>query len=164
MDEVVLLTLEGLQLHARRTTENPPRVAIYDVIALIKKCDQNYAGQIYLRLLDAGAVPKCVEIQQDLVHANCMDQISGHVGGNRKPVRVATASEMVRILLQGATCWQSRWGKLAARSKTFYLHKCVLLSMSSNVRLTLFAHHPYKYKVARFQCLLFRTLINALNE
>ena len=100
MDELALLTLDGLQQYARRTAEAPPRVAIYDVIALVKKCDQKYAGQTYLRLLDAGAVPICEEIGQELLHANCVEQAQSHAGGNRKPVRVATASEMLQILTQ----------------------------------------------------------------
>ena len=38
----------------RKTNESPPRVAVYDVIAAVKNSDQNYAGQMYKCLLDAG--------------------------------------------------------------------------------------------------------------
>lgn len=98
METVAAFTLGGLQQHARKTTEVPPRVAVYDVIAMVKKCDSNYAGQTYLRLLEKG--PGCEEVDANLVHANCMDQTLGHRGGNRKKVRVATAQEMVQIMLE----------------------------------------------------------------
>ena len=95
---------ENLQRRVRKTSENPPRAAVYDVIAVAKNCDQNYAGQIYKRLLDAGKVPECAEVDQVLVQplgsCTCMNQEGGQWGGNRKPIRVATASEMVQILAQ----------------------------------------------------------------
>ncbi len=104
MEEVAPLTLEGMQCRARKTAESPPRVAVHDVIAMVKTCDQNYAGQVYMRLLTAGKVPECAEVGQDLVHAlgSCSGgaQASSQWGGDRKPVRVATASEMVQILTQ----------------------------------------------------------------
>ena len=95
---------ENLQRRVRKTSENPPRAAVYDVIAVAKNCDQNYAGQIYKRLLDAGKVPECAEVDQVLVQplgsCTCMNQEGGQWGGNRKPVRVATVNEMVQILAQ----------------------------------------------------------------
>ncbi len=100
MDEIIELTLEGLQAKARKTNESSPRVAVYDVIAMVKRCDNNYAGQIYMRLMKAGKVPECEEVEQELVPASCMNQDSSIWGGNRKPVRVASASEMVQILMQ----------------------------------------------------------------
>ena len=95
-------SLENLQRRVRKTKEDPPRAAVYDVIAEVKDCDQNYAGQIYKRLLDAGKVPECAEVDQVSVQplgsCKCMNQEGGQWGGNRKPVRVATASEIVQIL------------------------------------------------------------------
>ena len=97
-------SLENLQRRVRKTKESPPRAAVYDVIAAVKNCDQNYAGQIYKRLLDAGKVPECAEVDQVLVQplgsCTCMNQEGGQWGGNRKPVRVATVNEMVQILAQ----------------------------------------------------------------
>ena len=97
-------SLENLQRRVRKTNENPPRAAVYDVIAIAKNCDQNYAGQIYKRLLDAGKVPECAEVDQVLVQplgsCTCMNQEGGQWGGNRKPVRVASASEMVQVPTQ----------------------------------------------------------------
>ena len=58
---------ENLQRRVRKTSENPPRATVYDVIAVAKNCDQNYAGQIYKRLLDAGKVPECAEVDLVLV-------------------------------------------------------------------------------------------------
>ena len=100
MDGLIELTLEGLQQKARKTTETPPRVAVYDVIAMAKGCDQEYAGKCYMRLLSAGKVPECQEVGQELVRTSCPDQAPSVWGGNRKPVRVATADEMIQILLQ----------------------------------------------------------------
>ena len=60
-------SLENLQRRVRKTKEDPPRAAVYDVIAAAKSCDQNCAGQIYKRLLDAGKVPECAEVDQVLV-------------------------------------------------------------------------------------------------
>ena len=92
-------SLENLQRRVRKTNENPPRAAVYDVIAAVKNCDPNYAGQIYKRLLDAGKVPERAEVGQVLVQplgsCTCMNQEGGQWGGNRKPIRVATGSEMV---------------------------------------------------------------------
>ena len=53
--------LENLQRRVRKTKEDPPRAAVYDVIAEVKDCDRNYAGQIYKRLLDAAKVPEVAE-------------------------------------------------------------------------------------------------------
>ena len=95
---------ENLQRRVGKTSEKPPRAAVYDVIAIAKNCDQNYAGQIYKRLLDAGKVPECAEVDQVLVQplgsCTCMNQEGGQWGGNRKPVRVAIVNEMVQILAQ----------------------------------------------------------------
>ena len=96
--------LENLQRRVRKTKEDPPRAAVYDVIAAVKNCDQNCAGQIYKRLLDTVKVPECAEVDQVLAQplgsCKCMNQEGSQWGGNRKPVRVATASEMVQILAQ----------------------------------------------------------------
>ena len=68
--DVAMVTVEGLQQNARKTTEIPPRVAVYDVIAMVKGCDSNYAGQAFTRLLQSGKVPACEEVgQEKLVHA-----------------------------------------------------------------------------------------------
>ena len=96
--------LENLQRRVRKTKEDPPRAAVYDVIAEVKDCDQNDAGQIYKRLLDAGKVPECAEVDQVSVQplgsCKCMNQEGSQWGGNRKPVRVASASEMVQVPTQ----------------------------------------------------------------
>ena len=117
MDEIIELTLEGLQEKTRKTNESSPRVAVYDVIAMVKRCDNNYAGQIYMRLMKAGKVPECEEVEQELVPASCMNQDSSIWGGNRKPVRVASASEMVQILMQlpGATIFKQNCADVIAR-------------------------------------------------
>ena len=60
-------SLENMQHRVRKTKESPPRAAVYDVIAEVKDCDQNYVGQIYKRLLDAGKVPEVAEVDQVLV-------------------------------------------------------------------------------------------------
>ena len=77
-------SLENLQRRVRKTNENPPRAAVYDVIAAVKNCDPNYAGQIYKRLLDAGKVPECAEVDQVLVQplgpCKCMNQEGGQWG------------------------------------------------------------------------------------
>ena len=90
-------SLENLQRRVRKTNENPPRAAVYDFIAAVKNCDQNYAGQIYKRLLDAGKVPECAEVDQVLVQplasCACMNQEGGQWGGKRKPFRVATVND-----------------------------------------------------------------------
>ena len=91
-----IITLENLSQVARQTTERPPRVSVYDVIAAAKGCDGNHAGMLFRRMLVAGAVPNCEEVPQTLLQAACMDQ--GQHGGARKPVLVATAQEMVQIL------------------------------------------------------------------
>ena len=100
MDEFIELTLESLQAKARKTNEIPPRIAVYDVIAMVKRCDQDYAGKCYMRLLNAGRVPECEEVGQELVRAIGPDQDTSHWGGNHKPVRVATAGDMIQILMQ----------------------------------------------------------------
>jgi hypothetical protein len=75
-------------------------VAVYDVIAMVKGCDQDYACKCYTRLVNAGKVPEFEEVGQELVRTGCPDQDTSHWGGNRKPVRVATADEMIQILMQ----------------------------------------------------------------
>lgn len=75
----------------RKTREVPPRVSVYDVIAKVKGCSSNYAGQVFRRLLDSGNVPECEEVSPSLV-----DQAIGKCG-NRRPVLVATAEEIVQI-------------------------------------------------------------------
>ena len=75
----------------RKTREVPPRVSVYDVIAKVKGCSSNYAGNVFRRLLDSGNVPACEEVSPSLVEqAICQ-------GGNRRPVLVATAEEIVQI-------------------------------------------------------------------
>ena len=36
----------------RKTCEAPPRISVYDVIAKVKGCSLNYAGNVFRRLLD----------------------------------------------------------------------------------------------------------------
>ena len=109
--------MEGLQQGVRKTNEHPRRVAVYDVIALLKKCDNNYAGQLYSRLLQEQKVPKCEKVGQDLIHANSINQDFGHGGGNRKKVRVATAQEMVQIMwaLPGETAFKKNCADVVVR-------------------------------------------------
>jgi hypothetical protein len=90
------ITLEILSQVARRTTETPPRVSVYDVIAAAKDCDGDGAGKIFRRLLQSGTVPEGQEVPQNMLQANPMNQDSH--GGARRPVVVATAQEMVQIL------------------------------------------------------------------
>ena len=90
------VTLENLTQAARRTNEIPPRVSIYDVIAAAKGCDGNEAGRTFRRMLQAGAVPECEEVSQNLLQGNILDQMAH--GGERKPVLVATAAEIVQII------------------------------------------------------------------
>ena len=95
-----MVTLEELQQNARKTIEIPPRVAVHDVIALAKGFDQEFAAKCYMRLWHAGQAPECDMVAQDLVRTDRPDQDQGRWGGNRKPVRVATAAEMIQILMQ----------------------------------------------------------------
>ncbi len=75
----------------RKTREAPPRVSVYDVIAKVKGCSSHYAGTVFRRLLDSGNVPECEEVSPNLV-----EEAAGQ-GGNRRPVLVATAEEIVQI-------------------------------------------------------------------
>ena len=75
----------------RRTREAPPRVSVYDVIAKVKGCSSHYAGNVFRRLLDAGNVPVCEEVSPSLL------ELGTGQGGNRRPVLVATAEEIVQI-------------------------------------------------------------------
>ena len=75
----------------RKTHEIPPRVSVYDVIAKVKGCSSNYAGNLFRRLLDSGNVPECEEVS-----TNVIEQAIGQ-HGNRRPVLVATAEEIVQI-------------------------------------------------------------------
>ncbi len=85
------ITLQSLSRAARQTTETPPRIAVYDVIAAAKGCAGSDAGKIFRRMLQAGTVPWCGEVLPDFIKA------ASH-GGARGPVVVATAQEMVQIL------------------------------------------------------------------
>ena len=77
-----IFTLASLSEMARRTTETPPRVFVYDVIAAAKGCDGNVAGEVFRRMLHSGTVPTCEEVPQSLIQANCLNQTSR--GGARK--------------------------------------------------------------------------------
>jgi len=90
------VTLESLSQAARKTNEVPPRVSVYDVIATAKSCDGKVAGQTFRRMLEARTVPECEEVSQNLLQADCSNQMAH--GGARKPVLVATAEEIVQIL------------------------------------------------------------------
>ena len=107
------ITLETLSEVARRTTETPPRVSVYDVIAAAKDCDGDRAGQIFRRLLSTGTVPECAEVPHSLIQG--LDQKSR--GGARKPVVVATAKEMVQILwaLPGDTTFRRNCADICVR-------------------------------------------------
>ena len=91
-----IITLESLSQTARHTLESPPRVSVYDVIAAAKGCSANAAGMVFRRLLQAGLVPQCADVTQNLIHTDRLNQDSH--GGPRRPVVVATAAEMVQIL------------------------------------------------------------------
>ena len=100
------VTLEGLTRKVRRTNENPPRAVLYEFIAAVKSCGLDYANKIYSRLLKEGRVPECEEVEPNLIRTNCPDQDSrdlrvesGHGGGDRKLVRVATAEDLNIILM-----------------------------------------------------------------
>ena len=93
------ITLESLTHTARKTTEVPARVSVVDVIAVAKGCDIRYAAEMFRRMLRAGNVPEGEEVPQSLVDANCVHQDAPvQHGGNRKPVLVASAQEVVQIL------------------------------------------------------------------
>ena len=87
MEEVVRLTLEGLQQKARKTNEVPPRVAIYDTIAVAKGKDNKYASDLYMRYLGEGKVPMCEEVEPDLISLASGNQDCGHGGSDRRKVR-----------------------------------------------------------------------------
>ena len=91
-----IITLASLSQTARHTLESPPRVSVYDVIAAAKGCSANAAGMVFRRLLQAGLVPQCADVTQNLIHTDRLNQESH--GGPRRPVVVATAAEMVQIL------------------------------------------------------------------
>ena len=42
--DAAIVSLEGFQQHARKTTEIPPRDAVYDIIAAAKGRDNKYAS------------------------------------------------------------------------------------------------------------------------
>ena len=90
------VTLESLCKNVRKTAETPPRVAVYDVIETAKGCDGNEAARIFRRLRQAGNIPACKEVSQNLLKQIRLKQFSH--GGARNPVKVATAQEMVQIL------------------------------------------------------------------
>jgi len=50
----------------RKTRELPPRISVYDVIAKVKGCSSNYAGNVFRRMLDSGSVPECDEVSPNL--------------------------------------------------------------------------------------------------
>ena len=117
MEEVAVLTLEGLQRKARKTIEDPPRIAVYDMIAAAKGRDNKYASSLYLRYLEEGKVPPCEEVEPDLISSNTGNQAFGHGGGNRKKIRVATAREMVQIMwaLPGETVFKQNCADVIVR-------------------------------------------------
>ena len=116
-----MLTLEGLQQKARKTIENPPRVAVYDMIAVAKGKDNKYASDLYLRYLQEGKVPNCEEVEPDLISSasgsSSGNQDFHHGGSSRKKVRVASAEEMVQILMQlpGETAFKRNCANLVVR-------------------------------------------------
>ena len=67
MDAIGMLSVESLNEKSRITSEIPSRVAVHGVIMLMKGCDNDYAGTIFQRLLNAGKVPKCEEVEYSMV-------------------------------------------------------------------------------------------------
>ena len=65
--DAAIVTLEGFQQHARKTTEIQPRVAVYDIIAAAKGRDNKYASGLFLRYLQEGKVPHCEEVEAGLI-------------------------------------------------------------------------------------------------
>ena len=90
------------------TIEEPPRIAVYDMIAAAKGRDNKYASSLYKRYLEEGKVPACEEVKPVLISSRVGNQVFEHDGGNRKKVRVATAREMVKIMwaLPGETAFK----------------------------------------------------------
>jgi hypothetical protein len=90
------------------TIEEPPRIAVYDMIAAAKGRDNKYASSLYKRYLEEGKVPACEEVEPVLISSKVGNQVFEHDGGNRKKVRVATAREMVKIMwaLPGETAFK----------------------------------------------------------
>ena len=58
--------------------------------------------------MQEGKVPKCEEVESDLISPGTGNRVFGHGGGNRKKVLVATALEMVQIMwaLPGETAFK----------------------------------------------------------
>jgi len=111
----LIITLDVLSHAARRTLESPPRISIYDVIAVVKGCSVNAAGMVFRRLLEAGLVLRCEEVSQNLIHTDRLNQDSH--GGPRRPVVVATAVEMVQILwaLPGSSEFRKKCADVVVR-------------------------------------------------
>ena len=65
--DAAIVSLEGFQQHARKTTEIPPRDAVYDIIAAAKGRDNKYASGLFLRYLQEGKVPPCEEVEAGLI-------------------------------------------------------------------------------------------------
>ena len=49
------------------TIEEPPRIAVYDMIAAAKGRDNKYASSLYKRYLEEGKVPACEEVEPVLI-------------------------------------------------------------------------------------------------
>ena len=115
--DAAIVTLEGFQQHARKTTEIQPRVAVYDIIAAAKGRDNKYASGLFLRYLQEGKVPPCEEVEAGLISGESGNQDFGHGGGSRKKVLVATAEEMIQIMwaLPGETTFKQRCADVIVR-------------------------------------------------
>ena len=93
---VASLTTDNFAEGVRKTTETPPRVSVYDIIAKVKGCSGDVACVTFRRLLATDSVPECGEVLQGMVQTNCLDHPAR--GGNQRPIFVATAQEMVESL------------------------------------------------------------------
>ena len=113
--DAAIVTLEGFQQHARKTTEIQPRVAVYDIIAAAKGRDNKYASGLFLRYLQEGKVPPCEEVEAGLISGESGNQDFGHGSGSRRIV--ATAEEMIQIMwaLPGETTFKQRCADVIVR-------------------------------------------------
>ena len=113
-----LISLGSLAEKVRKTGENPPRIAVVDVIAAVKGCDVHYAAQLLRRMISAGVAPDVEQVQHEVVENTVRNNASElQHGGNRKPVIVATAEEIVQILwaLPGSSDFRIHSAKVVVR-------------------------------------------------
>ena len=84
---VASLTTDNFAEGVRKTTETPPRVSVYDVIAKVKGCSGDVACVTFRRLLATDFVPECEEVLQNIeVGTTCSHCIFPGRGQRDTPV------------------------------------------------------------------------------